>query len=285
MRFALVTPSFHQDYDICRILIDSVRRFVPGEVTHYIIVSDEDVELFRRCADDRTRILVQEDVVPERFWRIPLAPKWHFNPRTIPVRAWIWQQMVKLSIGHRIDADAYLIIDSDCLFVRPFDPHSLIVDGKVPLFREEKDWYRTNAKSQKWFDVSRRMLRLPPFEQPHSIGYINSLVFWRRDVLRKLHAHVANGRRPTALLHDAAWSLQFSEYTLYGLYVEKVLGLAQSGHYEFGSQLSHDYWPEVPMNPVQLEEFKSKGTAGDFIVMINAKSRTPATEIRKAFGF
>jgi len=285
MRFALVTPSFHLDYDVCRILIDSVHRFVPADVVHYIIVSGDDLGLFRQCGDERTRILVQEDIVPERFWRVPFARTWRVNPRTIPVRGWIWQQMVKLSIGSRIDADAYVIIDSDCLFIRPFDPRSLIVDGKVPFFREEKDWYRTNPASQKWFDVSRRILSLPRFEAPHPVGYINSMVFWRRDVLLKLHAHVANGRRPTALLHDVARSLRFSEYSLYGIYVDKVLGLAQSGHYGFGEHLSHDYWPEIPASPAELEEFKSKRTDGDFIVMINAKSRTPPMDIRKAFGF
>jgi len=285
MRFALVTPSYHLDYEVCRILIDSVHRFVPAEVAHYVIVSGDDVDLFRQCADERTRVLVQEDIVPERFWRVPFARKWRVNPKTIPVRGWIWQQMVKLSIGNRIDADAYLIIDSDCLFVEPFDPRSLIVDGKVPFYREEKDWYRTNPESQKWSDVSRRMLRLPPFEEPHSVGYINPLEFWRRDVLLKLHAHVANGRRPTALLHDVAWSIRFSEYVLYGVYVDKLLGLAQSGHYEFARHLSHEYWPETPLSPSQLEDFKSKRADGDVLVMINAKSRTPPKDIRKAFGF
>jgi hypothetical protein len=285
MRFALVTPSFRLDYDVCRILIDSVHRFVPADVVHYLVVSSDDADLFSRCADARTRVLTQEDVVPERFWRVPFAQQWRVRPGTIPVRPWIWQQMVKLSIANRIDADAYMILDSDCLFVQPFDPRSLTLDGKVPLFREEKDWYRTNASSQKWVDVSRRMLRLPPFEKPFSVGYINSLVFWRRDVLQELHAHVANGRGPTALIRAAASSLRFSEYTLYGLYVEKVLGLAQSGHYAFGCHLSHDYWPEIPMNQGELEAFKTKRTNGDIIVMINAKSRTPPMEIRKAFGF
>jgi hypothetical protein len=284
MRFALVTPSFHLDYELCRILIESVHRHVPADVPHYIIVSGDDLGMFQGCADSRTHVLVQEDLVQERFWRVPLARRWRFSLKTLPVRGWIWQQMVKMSIANGIDADAYLIIDSDCFFVRAFDPRTLVVDGKVPFYREEKDWYRTDPDSQKWAEISRRLLRLPPLSEPYPVGYVNPWGIWRRDVLLKLQSKMSNGRSPTAWLRDITLNLTFSEYMLYGMYVEKVLGLSESGHYSFGRHLSHDYWPMKPLARDALTEFKGR-LSGEEIVMINAKSRTSVADIRSVFGF
>src|SRR4051794_10316580 len=98
MRFVLVTPSFYLDYERCALLTDSVRRYVPSNVEHIIVVSREDRELFDRFRDERTRVIVQEDIVQEPFFRLPFARRWRFNWKTLPVRGWIWQQLVKMSI-------------------------------------------------------------------------------------------------------------------------------------------------------------------------------------------
>ncbi len=277
MRFALVTPSFYLDYDICRILIESVHRHVPEDVKHYLIVSADDVKLFKGFADSRTRVLVQEEVVQERFWRVPFARRWRVNMHTLPIRGWIWQQMVKMSIAQGIDADAYMCIDSDCFFVKPFDPRSLVQDGKVPIFREEKDFYKTHDDTQKWAVVSRQLLRLPPLSQPYSVGYVNSWALWRRDVLTKLQQRVSNGGNPTAWLYRLGRNMRFSEYSLYGMFVDHVLTLEQSGHYGFGRHLSLDHWSEQPFDGAGLDEFKRQ-LKDEAIVMINARSRTSPAE-------
>jgi hypothetical protein len=284
MRFALATPSFHLDYEICRLLIESVHRHVPADVPHFVIVNGDDVELFKGCADKRTHVLVQEDIVEERFWRVPFAPRWRINLWTLPIRGWIWQQMVKLSIANRIDADAYMLIDSDCFFVKPFDPRALVQDGKVPFYREEKDWYRTDPDTQKWAAVSRRLLGLPPLREPYDVGYVNPWGLWRRDVLLKLQARMSNGGSPTSWLYRVGRNVTLSEYALYGMFVERVLGLGESGHYAFGRHLSHDHWSEEPLDQGGLEDFRGR-LANEPIVMINAKSKTPVAEIRTAFGY
>jgi hypothetical protein len=284
-RFALVTPSYHLDYDICRILVDSVRRYVPPEVPHYLVVSEEDRDLFEAFTDSRTRVIVQEDIVPQRFWRVPFAPTWRIHWGTLPVRGWIWQQLVKLSIANRIDADAYMILDSDCFFVRPFDPHSLAVGSKTPIFREQSDYCLTSADSQRWAEVARRLLRLPPFTRAYSTVYVCPWGFWRRDVLLKLHEHLTNGRSSTAWIRDIARNLTFSEYVLYGIYVENVLGLEESGHYGFDRKLCHEHWGTSPLSTAGLEAFRKGLSEDQPLVMINAKSRTKVSDIRATFGF
>jgi len=283
--FALVTPSYDLDYERCLLLVESVHRFVARSVQHFIIVSRDDLKLFHRCADERTHVLVQEEIVAHRFWRIPYARRWRFHFTMPPVRGWIWQQIVKMSIANSIGADAYMIVDSDCFFVRPFDPNSLIVHGNVPLFRKEDDWYKTHSDSQKWAEVSRRLLRLPPSTEPYGIGYIIPWCFWRRDVLLKLQAHLTNGRETTAWIRDVSRCITISEYTLYGIYVDKVLGISNSGHYAFQQHLCHEYWDTVPLNRSDLISFRHQMEPGHELVMISAKSSTPVQEIRSVFGF
>ena len=284
MRFALVTPSFHLDFEICRILIESVHRHVPREVQHFIIVSGDDVGLFRGCGDERTHVIVQEDIVQERFFRVPFARRWRVNARTLPVRGWIWQQMVKLSIANRIDADAYMIIDSDCFFVKDFDPRTLIVDGLVPFYREPKAWYETDDDTQTWAGVSRRLLGLPPLTKPYGVGYVNPWGLWRRDVLLKLQERVSGGHGQNAWLRRVARNLRFSEYALYGMYVDELLGMERSGHYAFGRHMSLDYWGTTPLDGAALAAMRGK-LQGEEIVMINAKSHTPVADIRWTFGY
>src|SRR4051794_40719124 len=94
--FALVTPSYDLDYERCLLLIESVHRFVAPPVQHFIIVSRHDLKLFLRCAEERTHILIQEQIVPHRFWQIPFAHRWRFHFTVPPLRGWVWQQIVKM---------------------------------------------------------------------------------------------------------------------------------------------------------------------------------------------
>src|ERR1700722_6338854 len=68
---ALITPSFRLDFERCALLTESVERFVPPHVTHYLIVDRRDVPQFRALEGKRTRLLVVEDIVPYWIVRIP----------------------------------------------------------------------------------------------------------------------------------------------------------------------------------------------------------------------
>lgn len=265
--------------------VESARQFLEYPITHYVIVSREDVKLFRGLVGGDTQLLVQEEVVQEHFWRVPGLRNWRFNWKTLPMRGWIWQQLVKLSIANRIEADVYLLLDSDCFFVRPFDPQSLMVKEQAPLFREDRDFYQTDPHAQRWAEVSRRLLRLPPWSEPHRVGYIGPLRYWRRDVLLGLQAYLSNGRAPTAWLREIARNLTFSECALYGIYVEQALGVASSGHYLLDGSVTHEYWSEVQMDAAALDRFSAQLPADKSLVMINARSRTPVADIRTTFGF
>ena len=284
-RFALVTPSYYRDHERCLLLIDSARRYVPSDIQHFIVVSRSDAALFAACAGGRTHVIVQEDMVQEPFIRLPLLPTWRVGWMTPPVRGWIWQQMVKMSIANSIDADAYMIMDSDCFFVRPFDPRALVIGGDVPMFREEKDFYETSSDHQKWAKVSQRLLRLRPWAAPYRRGYVGPGCFWRRDVLLALQAYLSNGRGATRWLAAVARNVTFSEYMLYGIFVDEVLGLGNSGHYGYEHHMCAEYWDAAPMTPSMLEGFARQIPEDRVLAMISARSPTPMGQIRAAFGY
>ena len=281
MQFAIITPSYHVDFNRCAMLAESIRRYVPKDVVHYIIVDGRDRELFAGLASEQTRLIVQDELVPERLWRPSFAPRWRVSWRMPPIRGWIWQQITKLSIAS-IPADAYMLVDSDCLFTAPFDPRTLVKDGRVPLFREENAWYKADKNTQNWHRHAARILALPRRSEPYATGYVGPHVFWRRDVLEALDRHLGS-KGPKGMARRIAFCPTFSEYVFYGVFAEQVLGLEQAGHYVFDREIVHNYWPEVALSRTELDLFKGRMLPDKVMVHINGKSRTPEADIRKVF--
>ena len=51
MKTALVTASYHKDFERCKLLCETVDRHVSGFTNHYILVEPRDVPLFRQAYD------------------------------------------------------------------------------------------------------------------------------------------------------------------------------------------------------------------------------------------
>jgi len=64
--FAIITPSYAPDFERCKLLVESVYKFVDPPVNHYIIVDREDLNLFKTLANQRVTLLTKEDIFP--FW-------------------------------------------------------------------------------------------------------------------------------------------------------------------------------------------------------------------------
>src|ERR1019366_6084207 len=97
-RAAIVTPSFRGDLDRWRLLVDSVARHVPASVPHYLVVDRRDVPMFRAMESGRTRLLVVEEVIPWWIMRVPGVRRFWWSWRSRPIKNWILQQIVKLSV-------------------------------------------------------------------------------------------------------------------------------------------------------------------------------------------
>src|ERR1700685_3066756 len=98
LSYALVTPSYWRDLSRCEMLVESVDRWVAPHVRHYLIIARRDLPLFKHMFNTRTRLIVVEDIIPRWLIRLPGLRRFWFSLKTLPVRNWILQQIVKFAV-------------------------------------------------------------------------------------------------------------------------------------------------------------------------------------------
>jgi hypothetical protein len=277
--YALVTPSFRLDFERCKLLVESAERWVAPHVHHYLVIDRRDVPMFRPLASSRTSILVVEDIIPPWLFRLPGTRRFWFSFRTLPVRNWILQQIVKLSIPSVVEKDVLLCTDSDTFFAAPYDPRTFERDGKVPLFVEtgQRGLIKSNDE---WHRVAASLLGMEP-EQSYDTNYIGNVIPWRRDTglaLQRRIAEVAGKPWQLALSQQ----LVFAEYILYGMFSHRVPEYS-AGQWDDGTLRTLTYWGTTPLDIAGLEELKARQLPQHHSVMVSAKSRTPVADIRKVF--
>ena len=283
---ALVTPSFHRDFERCCLLNHSFVKFVAPNVKHYIVVDNQDLELFKQLEGPRTKIVTQESIVQASFFKMPFLRDWRFSLSTLPVRGWIWQQIVKLSFANLVDVNTIFIADSDAFFASEVDLMSFVQEEAVPLFRQKSDFYRNDKPTQAWHKAAREVFGMKALKENADTGFISPLVYWRKDVLEKIYSYFSEKTGyKNAWINAVGRSVTFSEYVFYGVFVDSILGVEQSGHYYREDEPCVIHWTEEALGLQELEQLAASRTKEQFLVSINAKSFTPVPLIRKAFGF
>jgi hypothetical protein len=276
---AIITPSFRLDLDRCRLLSESVQRWVPAAVHHYIVVDRRDRDLFASLKSSRTSLVCVEDVIPWWILRIPKVRRFWLSLKTLPIRNWMLQQIVKLSASRIASEDELVFVDSDVFFVRPFDPREAVRDARIPLFREYGPQLQL-ASNQRWHETAARLIGLEP-QQSYLTSYVGNMITWSGRNLRRLHDRIeqTTGRSWIEALSRLP---VLSEYVLYGMFCECVLGDA-SGHYFESTINSLCYWNNQPLGTQELQELKSKLAPEHVAVMISAKAKVPMESIRSVF--
>jgi hypothetical protein len=279
---ALITPSFGPDFELCAALHASVVAHSPASVQHHIIVPPRDMALFRRLEGPRARIHQERDFLPRSFRPLP-GLNFSLNLRRPfpPLRGWILQQIIKFAAAARADADVVVLVDSDIEFIRPFSADTFRREGVVRFYRKPDEVDDRLPRHVTWHRVSRSLLGLPSSSPPHP-DYVSSLMAWDPVIVRKLLARVesATGRRWPDVIGR---QLHFSEWTLYGVFVDEILRGA-SCSFSTEDSLCHAYWDEVPLTGQTLRGFLSTTGPDDIAVMVSAKSRTPMAVRRAGFS-
>lgn len=275
--FAFVTPSYSLDYEYCRLLSSSINKHTPDSIPHYIIVPKIDKKLFSTLKTNRTHILIQDDFLPTWMFKIPFQTKWYFSLRTPPIRGWIRQQLIKLSAHKFLQEDVLIYIDSDTFFIKDFDPTSLVKNGNVPLVCKPN----FNKKLDKWRKVSNKLLNLS-LESERCPNYIDQLVFWRRENIQKLNNYIES-KSILTWWERLCWQISISEYILYGVFTDHVLG-NKSGHYHDSTKRVGHYWGTKPLGEKELVSLKNDIKPGEVAVMVSAKSFTSPALIKRVFN-
>jgi hypothetical protein len=267
--FAIITPSYEPDFERCRILSWSINNFISSKFTHYIIVPERDLNLFRQLQKLNTEIITVESILPNWIKRLPYTKKWWFSAKHVLIRGWIIQQVIKLAAAEYTSQDVLVFIDSDVAFIEPFHLESFIRDQTVRLFRVPPLVVPQTEMSQKWQRTTNYLLDLPNTDAPVP-GYIGQIITWRRDCLLNLCQHIEKvSSRGWVESICGVWNL--SEYVLYGSYVDQILQ-EKSGHYHDYTKICHEYWSDEPLSEKQLQLFFSEKQPDDKAIMISAKA-------------
>lgn len=265
---AFVTPTFLPDLVRCEILVRSLDLFAP-ELRHYLIVDSFEMAAFRHLASSRTILLAAEDVIGIRQLRLPLRQNFWLNWRTLPMRGWIRQQLLKMAATASLDHDVLVCVDSDVAFVRPFSPELLITNGKIGLL----DVSYSDAMVERWTAVAEELLGLPKGSATRR-GHVGHLISWSRNDMQKLQQHVER-------ITNKPWQIAigqlrtFSEYILYGVYVREVLGYENSQHAPSTLALVRQPWDHDLSTSDGLRRFIAEPDEDNVAVMIHSKFDIP----------
>jgi hypothetical protein len=282
-RFAVLTPSYAPDFELCRDLNRSVLEWTTPDVRHHIIVPRQDLNTFAALRGPRTELWTVDELLPRRLIAVPGANVWLNLRRPYPpVRGWVMQQLVKLHAAAELEADVWLMTDSDVVFVRPVTAETFQRGGRLLYYRRDAAVDETMQRHVIWHDVARRLLGLPPAAAPPLPDYISPLNAWDRRTVRALRDRIeqVTGR---PWLDAIGSQLHVSEFILYGVFLDDVLG-PSADVVATDSMLLHTYWPTTPLTPAGAEQFVESLPADDVAMMISAKSGTPLTVRRSALS-
>ena len=224
-KIAVVTQSYRNDFNECRLLCESMDWFAP-ELDHFIFVNDEDAKMFACMNYGRHKVYKKSTVMPWYFVRVPftvLGHHFHVSPFTIPVREWIVQQVCKLGVFDVIGAeyDAVFNIDSETVFMKPFDEGKWIRGGKYIMYRT----INVNEPSHDDYCRAAEKLLKPgvPISEFGKYNYMNTPVCFVRENTELLLKRI----KENSALHS--WKLalcntyRFSEYYTYGIFTDNLL--------------------------------------------------------------
>jgi len=244
MRTAVVTASYVNDFDRCRLMCESVDARLKGDWMHYILVASCDVALFRQLEGTRRRIIDERDLLPS--WLVSMPDpisagrrKMWVSPYSLPLRGWHVQQLRRLALARKIEEPVMLAIDSDVVLLRDFDSADLWQGDRLTLYRRDGGVGAVMRSNHiEWLAHSDRLLGIGPYTLPAN-DYISTLIAWRSDTCRALLDHIEG-------LHGRNWvrailrSRQFSECMIYGRFVDEVL--MGAGHRASPDGLCHVLW-------------------------------------------
>jgi hypothetical protein len=268
--FALVTPSYAPDFERCRLLVASVTRMVAANTHHYLLISRHDADVFAPLASNRVTIKIVEDMIPPWIRRPPDRTGVWLSDRTPPITGWVMQQLQKMSVFNSIPEDIAVFCDSDNAFIRAFNPaHRLMNEGRLLLFRVAEQYEQLVL----WRDAAVELLGIPDRNLP-VINYVGNLIAWRRDHLAAMHRRIEQVTG-TSWFEAICRYPMVSEYVLYGIFIEHVLGIRNSCHEFFSGKLVKPSWNINLGTPEAMQEFFADMDDEYVGVMIHSRDGLP----------
>jgi hypothetical protein len=261
---SILTLSYRGDLEYCRLLCESLDRFAPPGLRHRLFVPSRDRELFAPLATQARTIGAEDtDLLPRWLKKIPMpGPRLrrllrlprrniYLSLYSPPVRGWIAQQIMKIGGAAESPTEIVMHVDSDGVFIRPL-PAAMLMrpDGAVRFYRNPH--LETHATHILWREVACRLLGIDAKSFVPG-DYIGICIVWRRSIVRRMIQRIeeVGGADWRKIL---AREPHFSEYTLYGMFVES-LGVEAAGHFADGVSPVLEIWDQEPETPAEEAAF------------------------------
>jgi hypothetical protein len=275
---AIVTPSYGPDFELCRTLNRSVLEFFPAPVKHYLFVDRRDLKRFASLAGKRTIVAPKEEILPKGIIQIPGFNRWFSTSTLVPVSGWLVQQIAKIAVAQRLSEATLVMVDSDAVFVRDVEPAMFAAGHTSRLYRRTGGITADMTDHLTWHRNACKLLDVPPATAPVN-DYIGQIISWNRDLVMQMCARIemVTGRSWHAAM---AMNRAISEYLLYGIFIEKVLGPQAPVWIDERSRCK-THWHLRPLLESQLTAFSLSLDEGDFALMISSHSGT-SSETRRA---
>lgn len=173
--FALLVKSYRNDYAYAGRLLDSIRHHNRDSIPVYMVVPDDDLQLFASIEDEGVRI-IGESLLGSHLVDHEVAG---FST------GYINQEIVKLAFWELALAENYLCVDSDAEFIRDFHITDFMATPDVPFTFMTED---AELQCEPEYFKSTWLPRLAKLEEIRSaIGYQG---LWPRTV----HGHAVFSR-------------------------------------------------------------------------------------------
>ena len=283
---ALITPSYAGDLERFSLLCESLDRRVTGYARHYVIVSDDDMPLFQAFNSQSRIVLPGSQFLPRWLRRAPgiklrNGRKIWWSLRARPVHGWHVQQILKIAASMEMPEQRFCLIDSDNVFVRPFDVGAYAGGDRSPLYLQREAITAEAPLHATWTRNCDRLLGHTQTSFPAD-DYIGHVIVWDKDAVRGMASQI---ERATGL----AWPLAlcrtraFSEYLLYGHFVKRS-PQRRAEHQTTTDSLAISYWSDTPLDAATVAEMISEAAPTKVALSVPSFSHTPVAMIRAAAG-
>ena len=282
--WAIVTPTYHLDFEQFKLMCESMDHFVHGTWHHYVVVSKADYTLFAPFNNDRRTVVENTKILPKWLRYIgKLGPirsgNFWFSWRTGPLFGWHIQQLVKLSMANFVKEEAILIVDSDLFFIQPFKLNTLIKDGRLPFLRSPTDYSGRQEPAPVFIDQAKKTLKLPATTP--SFDYANNIVVWHRQTVIDLCNYIE-------MLHGKHWIAALSglhaisEGSLYGLYVDHI-SKSDNTYVAEHFQLAKTVHGDFAIHGEELANFASELLPHHVALGFQSSARFDIVELRQTY--
>jgi hypothetical protein len=223
-KWAIVTPTYHLDYEQFKLMCESMDHFVKGQWHHYVVVTKADYKMFAPFNGPRRTVIENTKILPPwlryigKLGRVRSGSFW-FSWRTGPIFGWHIQQIVKLSMASFVKEDKLLLVDSDLFFVRPFNLDKIIKNAIIPLWRSSDDYQTRKTAPPPYIDHAKKILGIDLNTPSHD--HANNIVVWDRQTAIDLCDYIAKRHKKHWIAALSGFQA-ISEGSFYGLYVEHI---------------------------------------------------------------